>query len=90
MKKFRVFKGRRVRLDSPRYIQKGEAGYGRKKFVVFADLGKGKTKRVTFGAKCYRIKKNNPTAKNSYLKRAKCSTKKDKSKASYWSCRKWK
>ena len=89
MKKFRVFKGRRVRLDSPRYIQKGESGYGRKKFVVFADLGKGKTKRVTFGARGYRIKKNNPKARASYRARGKCSTKKDKSTAGYWSCKKW-
>jgi hypothetical protein len=89
MKRFRVFKGRRVRLDSPRYIQKGEPGYGRKKFVVFADLGKGKTKRVTFGAPGYRIKKNNPVRRKAYRSRAKCSTRNDKSTASYWSCKKW-
>lgn len=89
MKKFRIFKGRRVRLDSPRYIKKGEPGYGRKKFVVFADLGRGKTKRVTFGARGYRIKKNNPKARKSYRSRARCSTKNDKSTAGYWSCRKW-
>lgn len=89
MKKYRTFRGRRVRLDSPRYIQKGESGYGRKKFVVFADLGKGKTKRVTFGQPGMRIKRNNPIKRKSYRARAKCDQSKSKATAGYWSCKKW-
>ena len=89
MKKYRTFRGRRVRLDSPRYIQKGESGYGRKKFVVFADLGKGKTKRVTFGQPGMRIKRNNPIKRKSDRARAKCDQSNSKATAGYWSCKKW-
>jgi hypothetical protein len=89
MKKFGKYKGRRVRLDSPRYIKPGEAGHGRKKFVVFADLGGGKVSKVLFGQPGMRIKKNNPKRRASYRARAKCDQKKAKNTPGYWSCRKW-
>lgn len=89
MARYRTFNGRRVKLDSPRYLKAGESGHGRKKFVVYADLGGGKTKRVVFGQPGMRIKKNNPRRRASYRARAKCSEPKSKGTAGYWSCRKW-
>lgn len=89
MKKFGKYRGRRVRLDSPRYVKPGEAGHGRKKFVVYADMGGGKVEKVLFGQPGMRIKKNNPARRRSYRARAKCSQPKKKNSAGYWSCRKW-
>ena len=89
MKKFGTYRGRRVRLDSPRYIKPGEPGHGRKKFVVYADLGRGKVKRVVFGQPGMRIKRANPKARASFRARMNCSTSKDKGTARYWSCMKW-
>src|SRR6056300_1176224 len=54
------------------------------------DLGhfgmfEGKT--VRFGSGGLRAKINDPKARQAFAKRHKCSTKKDRTKASYWSCR---
>lgn len=87
--KYATYRGSRVRLDNPRYLKPGEAGHGRKKFVVYADLGKGKIKRVTFGQPGMRIKKNDPARRKSFRARQKCNTKNDKGTAGYWACRKW-
>ena len=49
-----------------------------------------KTKRiktVRFGSGGLRAKINDPKARQAFAKRHKCSTKKDRTKASYWSCR---
>lgn len=89
VKKFGKYRGRRVRLDSPRYVKPGEAGHGRKKFVVYADMGGGKVKKVLFGQPGMRIKKNNPDRRRSYRSRAKCNEPKSKASAGYWSCRMW-
>jgi hypothetical protein len=89
LKKFGKYRGRRVRLDSPRYVKPGEAGYGRKKFVVFADMRGGKVQKVLFGQPGMRIKKNNPARRRSYRARAGCSKPKKKNTPGYWSCRKW-
>jgi hypothetical protein len=42
---------------------------------------------VRFGSGGLRAKINDKKARNAFAKRHKCSTKKDKTKASYWSCR---
>lgn len=89
MKKFGKYKGRRVRLDSPRYIKAGEPGHGRKKFVVYADMGRGKVKRVMFGQRGVRIKASNPVKRKSFRARHSCDKHKPKDTAGYWSCRKW-
>lgn len=89
MKKFGKYRGRRVRLDSPRYVKPGEPGHGRKKFVVYADMGAGKVKKVLFGQPGMRIKKNNPKRRASYRARANCDQTKSKGSAGYWSCRMW-
>ena len=50
------YKGRKVTLNKPRRIRKGEPSYGKKKSVVYV-MNKGKVKKVTFGDPNMRIKK---------------------------------
>lgn len=88
-KKFGTYRGRRVRLDHPTYIRKGEAGYGRKKFRVYADMGGGKVKKVMFGQRGVRIKRSNPKRRKSFRARHTCDEQKPKDSAGYWSCRMW-
>ena len=82
------WRGMKVKLDSPSRIQKGEPGYGRKKFKVFVMSG-GKVKKIMFGDPNMEIRKDNPKARASFRARHKCSTAKDKTSARYWSCRMW-
>ena len=82
------FKGRSVRLNKPTRIRKGQTSYGRKKFQVFVNDG-GRTKRVTFGDPNMRIKKSSPARRKSFRARHKCATPGPKTKARYWSCKKW-
>jgi len=46
-------------------------------------------KRVHYGDPNLRIKKSNPKRRKSFRARHKCSQKKDKTSAGYWSCRNW-
>ena len=78
----------RMKCNSPRRIRKGEAGHGKKKFVVKA-CKDGKEKIIRFGDPNMRIKKSNPKRRKSFRARHKCSTAKDKFTARYWSCKKW-
>ena len=82
------WRGMKVKLDSPSRIQKGEPGYGRKKFKVFV-MSNGKVKKVMFGDPHMEIRKDNPKARASFRARHKCSTAKDKTTARYWSCKMW-
>ena len=82
------YKNKTVKLNSPSRIRKGQPSYGRKKFQVYVKDGT-KTKRVTFGYPNMRIRKNNPEARKSFRARHKCSTPGPKTKARYWSCKKW-
>jgi hypothetical protein len=82
------WRGMKVKLDSPSRIQKGEPGYGRKKFKVFV-MSNGKVKKIMFGDPNMEIRKDNPKARASFRARHKCSTAKDKTTARYWSCKMW-
>ena len=82
------WRGMKVKLDSPSRIQKGEPGYGRKKFKVFVMSG-GKVKKIMFGDPNMEIRKDNPGARASFRARHKCLTAKDKTSARYWSCKMW-
>ena len=82
------YRGRKVRLNKPTRIRKGQPSFGKKKFQVFVN-DKGKTKRVTFGDPNMRIRKSNPARRKSFRARHKCATAKDKTTARYWSCKKW-
>ena len=84
------YQGRKVTLDKPSRIVKGEAGYGRKKFKVFVKSG-DKVKKVMFGDPNLSIKRFSDKNRNSFRARHKCDTNKptDKTKARYWSCKFW-
>jgi len=63
---------------------------GSKKFYVYVRDPKSKRiKKVSFGMAGggLRAKLNNPKARQAFAKRHDCANKKDKTKASYWSCR---
>ena len=82
------YRGKSVRLNKPSRITKGQPGYGRKKFKVFVKAGK-RVKKVMFGDPNMKIKKSNPARRKSFRARHKCSTPGPKTKARYWSCKKW-
>ena len=63
---------------------------GSKKFYVYVKDPKTKRiKKVSFGMAGggLRAKLNNPKARQAFAKRHNCANKKDRTKASYWSCR---
>ena len=82
------YRGKSVRLNKPSRITKGQPGYGRKKFKVFVKVGK-RVKKVMFGDPNMRIKKSSPARRKSFRARHKCSSPGPKTKARYWSCKKW-
>ena len=60
---------------------------GSKKFYVYV-RDKGKIKKVSFGdTSGLSAKINNPKARRAFAARHDCKNKKDRTKASYWSCR---
>ena len=77
------YKGRKVKLNKP---MRGDV----KKFKVFVrDPKTGNVKKVNFGDKKMRIKKSNPKRRKSFRARHHCENPGPKTKARYWSCRKW-
>ena len=82
------YQGKKVTLDKPSRITKGESGYGRKKFKVYVKDG-DKVKKVMFGDPNLSIKRFSDAKRKSFRARHKCDTAKDKTKARYWSCKMW-
>jgi hypothetical protein len=77
------YKGRTVKLNKP---MRGDV----KKFKVFVrDPSTGNIKKVNFGDPNMRIKKSNPARRKSFRARHNCANPGPKTKARYWSCRKW-
>lgn len=77
------YKGRTVPLGKP---MRGDV----KKFKVFVrDPKTGNVKKVNFGDKKMRIKKSNPKRRKSFRARHNCANPGPRTKARYWSCRKW-
>jgi hypothetical protein len=77
------YKGRKVTLNKP---MRGDV----KKFKVFVrDPSTGNVKKVNFGDKKMRIKKSNPKRRKSFRARHRCANPGPRTKARYWSCRKW-
>ena len=60
---------------------------GSKKFYVYVRKPGGGIKKVSFGQAGMSAKINNPEARRAFAARHNCAQKKDKTKASYWSCR---
>jgi len=77
------YQGRKVTLNKP---MRGDV----KKFKVFVkDPKTGNVKKVNFGDPNMRIKKSNPKRRKSFRARHNCDNPGPKTKARYWSCRKW-
>ncbi len=77
------YQGRKVPLGKP---MRGDV----KKFKVFVkDPSTGNVKKVNFGDKTMRIKKSNPARRKSFRARHNCDNPGPRTKARYWSCRKW-
>ena len=84
------YKGRKVTLNRPRRIKKGDPGYGKKTREVFVKNPKtGRVKRVTFGDPKLGAHPGDKKRKRSYCARSR-SLGSDKTKANYWSRRQWK
>ena len=71
------------KLNKPMRDSSGGKAYK----VYVKDPKTGNIKTVRFGSGGLRAKINDKKARNAFAKRHKCSQKKDKTKASYWSCR---
>jgi hypothetical protein len=97
--KWGEYKGKRVPLDCPFQIH--EAEYqgkdvelnkpkrgGDKKFYVYVkDPKSGNIRKVSFGDTTgLSVKFKDPVRRKAFADRHNCSTKKDKTKAGYWSC----
>jgi hypothetical protein len=77
------YRGRKVQLGKP---MQGDV----KKFKVYVkDKSTGNVKKVNFGDKTMRIKKSNPARRRSFRARHNCDNPGPRTKARYWSCRKW-
>ena len=72
------FRGKDVQLNKPK---RG----GSKAYYVYVKDG-DKVKKVSFGSGGLRAKIKNKEARNAFAKRHRCSEKKDRTKAGYWSC----
>jgi hypothetical protein len=75
-------RGRTVKLNRP-FRTPG----GPKKFAVYVKSKKGKIKKVTFGDPKMRVRASSKARRKSFSARHKCSQKKDRTTAGYWSCR---
>jgi len=77
------YQGRKVPLGKP---MRGDS----KKFKVYVkDPKTGNVKKVNFGDKSMKIKKSNPKRRKSFRARHNCANPGPRTKARYWSCRKW-
>jgi hypothetical protein len=77
------YHGRKVPLGKP---MRGDV----KKFKVYVkDPKTGNVKKVNFGDPNMRIKKSIPARRKSFRARHHCDSPGPRTKARYWSCRKW-
>lgn len=74
-------RGRNVKLNKP-FRTPG----GPKKFAVYVKSPNGNIKKVTFGDPNLKVRNSNKKAAKSFRARHKCSQKKDRTTAGYWSC----
>jgi hypothetical protein len=86
------YQGRQVKLGKP---MRGDV----KKFKVYVKNAEGNVVKVNFGhggtsakkagQKTMRIRKSNPARRKSFRARHNCDNPGPRTKARYWSCRKW-
>jgi hypothetical protein len=60
---------------------------GPKKYAVYVKAKNGNIKKVTFGDPNLRVRGRSKARRKSFAARHKCSQKKDRTTAGYWSCR---
>jgi len=76
------YRGRKVSLGKP---MQGDV----KKFKVYVRKPNGNVVKVNFGDPNMRIRKSNPARRRSFRARHNCANPGPRTKARYWSCRKW-
>ncbi len=76
------YQGRNVPLGKP---MRGDV----KKFKVYVRKPNGNVVKVNFGDPNMKIKKSNPARRRSFRARHNCDNPGPRTKARYWSCRKW-
>ena len=95
--KFDLYEGEEVPLDFPMVNEKKDPPIGKPKrggskayYVYVRDPKTKRIKKVTFGAagggQSLKVKLRDKKARNAFSKRHRCPEKKDRTKASYWSC----
>ena len=77
-------KKKKEKKDPP--LNKPKRGGSKAYYVYVRDPKTKKIKKVSFGSGGLRAKIKNKKARNAFAARHKCSTKKDRTKAGYWSC----
>lgn len=77
------YQGRQVTLNKP---MQGDV---KKSKVYVKDPSTGNVKKVNFGDKNMKIKKNIPARRKSFRARHNCDNPGPKTKARYWSCKAW-
>jgi len=83
-----VTEKKKAKKKGPKLNKPMRDSSGGKAYKVYVkDPKTKKIKTVRFGSGGLRAKINDKKARNAFAKRHKCSTKKDKTKAGYWSCR---
>jgi len=83
MRKEATYQGKKVPLNKPM------AGDVKKSKVYVDPDGDGVAKKVNFGDKNMKIKKNIPARRKSFRARHNCDNPGPKDKARYWSCKAW-
>ena len=76
------YQGRKVTLNKP---MQGDV----KKSKVYVKNAKGNVVKVNFGDPNMKIRKSNPKARKNFRARHNCDNPGPKTKARYWSCKKW-
>ena len=80
-----LYENKNKKKDPP--LGKPKRGGSKAYYVYVRDPKTKKIKKVSFGSGGLRAKINNPKARNAFAKRHRCSTKNDRTKPGYWSCR---
>jgi|TARA_R110001599_G_scaffold71320_5_gene199106 hypothetical protein len=85
------YDGRKVKVNKPTAIRKGQTGYGKKQDKVYVKDGpeEDDVKVVRFGDPDSEIRRDNPAAKKNFRSRHNCDNPGPKTKARYWSCKAW-
>ena len=85
------YQGRKVKVNKPTAIRKGDTGHGDQQMKVYVKDGPDDedVKVVRFGDPDSEIRRDNPKAKKNFRSRHNCDNPGPKTKARYWSCKAW-